>query len=326
MNKPMKRLLLASILCLASSRVHAAEMRLGMIGLDTSHVPAFTEILNNPKAKDHVPGARVVAAFKGGSPDIPLSASKLEEYTAVLQNQYGVKIYDTIEQLCAQVDAVLVMSVDGRPHLEQARAVMAAKKPLYVDKPAAGSLPDVVEIFRLAEKAGVPIFTSSSLRYSKSTQAVRAGSIGRVLSATTTSPAHVEPHHPDLFWYGVHGCESLFTVMGTGCTVVTRSETADGKTQVVGQWKGGRTGTFREAETYGGSAHGEKGDAPVGSYDGYAPLVVEIVKFFQTLQPPVPAAESIEIFAFMEAADESKRQGGKPVALAEVLAKAKAKR
>ncbi|MCX6925038.1 MAG: hypothetical protein NT154_17770, partial [Verrucomicrobia bacterium] len=104
-----------------------------------------------------------------------------------------------------------------------------------------------------------------------------------------------------------------------------QAEGADGKIQVIGKWKGGRTGTFREAETYGGIAHGEKGDAPVGAYDGYAPLVAEIVKFFQTRQSPVPAAESIEIFAFMEAADASKRQGGKPVALREVLEKAKAK-
>jgi hypothetical protein len=325
MNKSMKPLLFTTVFCLATSLVHAAEIRLGMIGLDTSHVTAFTEILNNPKAKDHVPGARVVAAFKGGSADIPSSIGRVDEYTTALQNQYGVKIYDTMEKVCADVDAVLVMSVDGRPHLDQAKVVIAAKKPLYIDKPAAGSLRDVLEIFRLAEAAGVPMFTASSLRYGKNTQAVRAGSIGRVLSATTMSPFHLEPHHPDLFWYGIHGCESLFTVMGTGCETVERSQTADGKIQVIGKWQGGRTGTFQEGSTYGGTARGEKGESPVGSYDGYAPLVVEIVKFFQTRQSPVPAAETIELFAFMEAADESKRQGGKPVSLAEVLAKAKAK-
>jgi len=154
---------------------------------------------------------------------------------------------------------------------------------------------------------------------------VRGGSIGKVLSAETTSPAHLDPHHPDLFWYGVHGCESLFTVMGTGCETVERRKTADGKIEVVGKWKGGRTGTFREDSKYGGKAVGEKGESPVGSFEGYAPLVVEIIKFFQTRQPPVAAAETIELFAFMEAADESKRQEGKPVAIADVLAKAKAR-
>jgi len=315
---------LAASLCLLMT-AHAADLRLGLVGLDTSHVTAFTEILHNEKAKDHVPGARVVAAFKGGSADIPSSIGKVEEYTTALREKYGVKIYDTIEQVCANVDAVLITAVDGRPHLEQARIVIAAKKPLYLDKPVGGTLRDAIEIYRLAEAAGVPIFSSSSLRFAKNTQAVRNGSIGKVLSAETSSPSPLEPNHPDLFWYGVHGCESLFTVMGTGCETVERRKTADGKIEVIGKWKGGRTGIFREGPGYSGKAIGEKGESPVGSFDGYAPLVVEIVKFLQTKQAPVSPAETIELFAFMEAADESKRQDGKPVSLADVLAKAKAK-
>jgi len=322
----MKKLFLAMLVAVLADRSHPAEIRLGIIGLDTSHVTAFTELLNNPAAGDHVPGAKVVAAFKGGSADIPSSIGKVEEYTAVLRDKYGVKIYDTIEQVCAEVDAVLIESVDGRPHLAQAKIVMAAKKPLYIDKPVGGTLRDALEIFRLAEAAHVPLFTSSSLRFAKNTQAVRAGSIGKVQSAETTSPAHLEPHHPDLYWYGVHGCESLFTVMGTGCESVERRTTADGLIEVAGKWKGGRTGIFRESTAYSGVARGEKGEAPVGSFDGYAPLVVEIVRFFQTRQSPVPVAETIELFAFMEAADESKRRDGKAVTLAEVIEKAKVSR
>ncbi len=165
----MKLLLPALLLCLTPTLSHAAEIRLGIIGLDTSHVTAFTELLNNPAAKDHVAGARVVAAFKGGSPDIPSSIGKVEEYTAVLRDKFGVKIYDTIEQVCANVDAVLIESVDGRPHLAQARIVIAAKKPLYIDKPVGGTLRDALEILRLAQDAGVPLFTSSSLRFAQNT-------------------------------------------------------------------------------------------------------------------------------------------------------------
>ena len=322
----MHRLLCSLLLCLAAACHAADDIRIGIVGLDTSHVTAFTEVLNNPQAKGHVPGAKVVAGFKGGSPDIKSSIERVEGYTTTLHDKYGVKIYDTIEQLCADVDAVLIESVDGRPHLAQAKIVIAAKKPLYIDKPLAGTLSDALEIFRLAEAAGVPIFSASSLRFGKQNQAVRNGSIGKVMSAETTSPAHVENTHPDLFWYAVHGCESLFTVMGTGCESVERRATADGKIEVVGKWKGGRTGTFRESKDYGGKATGEKGEAPVGAFDGYAPLVVEIVKFFQTKQPPVAAAETIELFAFMEAADESKRQGGKAVLLSDVLEKAKGKK
>jgi hypothetical protein len=73
---------------------------------------------------------------------------------------------------------------------------------------------------------------------------------------------------------------------------------------------------FRESpKGYGGRAWGEKGETAVGAYDGYAPLVVEIVKFFQTGVAPVAPQETIEILAFMEAADESKRTQGQPVRL-----------
>ena len=320
----MKQTLTVAFCCLALPMA-AAEIRLGLIGLDTSHVTAFTELLNNPGNKEHVPGARVVAAFKGGSPDIPSSIQHVEEYTTTLRDKYGVRIYDTIEELCREVDGILIESVDGRPHLEQARAVIAAGKPLYIDKPVAGSLREALEIYRLAKAARVPLFSSSSLRFGKNTQSVRNGSIGRVLRAETTSPAHLDEHHPELFWYGVHGCESLYTVMGTGCQSVTRRLTASRKIEVIGQWKDGRTGVFWEDSKYSGTAIGEKGQAPVGSFDGYAPLVVEIVKFFQTKQPPVPAAETIELFAFMQAADASKRRNGEPVTLAEMMEKARAK-
>jgi predicted dehydrogenase len=298
---------------------HADDLRLGIIGLDTSHATAFTEMLNDPAHKDHIPGARVVAAFPGGSPDIESSISRVPEYTAVLRDRFKVTICPTIEEVCALSDAILIESVDGRPHLAQARIVIAARKPLYIDKPLAGSLRDAITIASLAKAAGVPFFSSSSLRFAKSTQAVRNGSIGKVLSAETTSPSPLEKTHPDLFWYGIHGCESLFTVMGRGCASVTRSTTPDGRIEVRGTWENGRSGIFREDKTYSGSAQGEKGNAPVGAFDGYAPLVAEIVRFFQTGKPPVSADETIELLAFMEAADESKRRNGQPVTIAETM-------
>jgi hypothetical protein len=301
-----------------SSVIFAGDLRLGIIGCDTSHVTAFTETLNNPDAKGHVPGGKVVAAYKGGSKDIPSSASRVEGYTKTLHDKYGVKIFDSIEELCKNVDAVLLESVDGRPHLEQVKPVLKARKPVFIDKPMAGSLRDVQEIFRLAAEEKVPVFSSSSLRFAKDTQAVRNGSIGRVSYAETYGHCELESHHPDLFWYGVHGVESLFTIMGTGCETVQRGTTADGKIEVIGTWSGGRKGVYRQDEAFHGLARGEKGEAVAGSFDGYAPLVVEFMKFFQSGVAPVKPEETIEIFAFMEGADESKKQGGAPVKIGDL--------
>ena len=164
----IRNLLTFAALLAATTTSHADDkvIRIGMIGLDTSHVTAFTEIINNPDAKNHVPGAKVVAAFKGGSPDIESSASRVDGYTATLRDKYGVEICDTIEELCTKVDAVMIESVDGRPHLAQAREVIAAGKPLFIDKPMSATLDDAREIARLAKEAGVPWFSSSSLRWS----------------------------------------------------------------------------------------------------------------------------------------------------------------
>lgn len=322
----MKLHVLVTALGISISTTIGAELRVGIIGCDTSHVTAFTEVMNNPKAPKHVPGAKVVAAYRGGSPDIPSSANRLDEYSSKLKDQYGVKFYDTIEELCRNVDAVCIESLDGRPKLEQIKPVLKAGKPVYLDKPMAASLRDVIEIFRLAKDAKVPVFSSSSLRFAANSQAVRNGSIGTVKYAETSSPCGLEPHHPDLFWYGVHGVESLFTVMGTGCESAQRGKSQDGKIEVTGTWAGGRTGIYREGKDYAGVAKGEKGEAPVGSFDGYEPLIVEIVKFFQTGVAPVKPEETIELFAFMEAADQSKKLDGKPVKIADMIKQAKTAR
>ncbi len=319
----MKRITTLLLTFTLAAVAMAEDLRIGLIGLDTSHVIAFTKIINDPKATGPLANAKVVAAFKGGSRDIPSSADRIDKYTETLTNDYGLKLYPTIAELCKNVDAVMLESVDGRPKVRQAIPVIDAGLPLFIDKPMAGSLADMIFIFEYAKKKGVPIFSSSSLRYGKATQAARAGSLGKITYAETFSPCSLEVHHPDLFWYGVHGCESLFTVMGTGCQSVVRRTSADGKIEVEGKWKGNRTGIFREGKGYGGKAKGTQGEGEIGKYDGYAPLVVEAVKMFQTGKVPVPARETIEMFAFMAAADESKRRDGKPVTIKEMIEQAR---
>jgi hypothetical protein len=300
------------------------QLKIGTIGLDTSHAIAFTKDLNSATPPPELAGCRVVAAYPKGSLDIESSTKRVPDYIEQVK-KLDVEIVDSIDELLKRVDCVLLETNDGRPHLEQALPCFKAGKPTFIDKPIAGSLADAIAVFEAAKKYNCPTFSSSTLRYGKNTQAVRGGSLGMITRCETTSPVSIEKTHPDLFWYGIHGVEALFTVMGTGCETATRTLDANGKIQVVGDWVGGRTGTFREDRGYKGNAVGEKGESPVGELPSpsYRPLVVEIIKFFRTRRPAVAEAETLEIYAFMEAADESKRRGGEPVELEEMMAKAR---
>jgi predicted dehydrogenase len=304
-------------------------LRAGIIGLDTSHVIAFTRLLNAPNPKPGLDGVHVVAAFPDGSSDIRSSSDRVAGFTRELNEKFGVTIVSSIDELLARVDVVLLESVDGRPHLEQARPVFRARKPVFIDKPVAGSLADAIAIFELAGATGTPCFSSSSLRFSPGFAAMnRSDRLGDVLGCDVYGPCALEEHHPDLFWYGIHGVEGLFTTMGRGCQRVSRVQTRDYEL-VAGVWTGERLGTFRGIRRghsdYGATVFGTRANSHSDGHDGYEPLVREIVKFFKTGKPPVSAAETLEIYAFMEAADESKRQGGVPVTLESVMAKARAK-
>ena len=298
----------------------AADLRIGVIGTDTSHVPAFAKLLNgDPNAPDHISGARIVAVYKGGSKDIEESIGRVDRYADEVKTTYGVEIAPDIPTLLSKVDVVLLESLDGRVHLEQARPVIAAHKPLFIDKPLAATLEDAREIARLAKAAGVPWFSSSSLRFGAIATAMKMPGLTGV---TTWGPGPFEAHHPlELAWYAIHPVELLYSIMGMGCESVTRIAGKDADV-IVGRWKDGRIGTVnavRPYSDYGAVAfrgrESVESHPKAGAATDYRPLVVEIVKFFQTGQPPVSNEETLEIFAFMDAAQRSKDQGGKPVAL-----------
>src|SRR5690606_2549499 len=115
----MKFPVAAVVLLLCCSNLSIAEepLKVGIIGLDTSHVVAFTKGMNDPKATGDLAKMNVVAAYPGGSPDIPSSRDRVEGFTDRLR-EMGVEIVDSIPQLLEKVDAVMLESLDGRPHLQ----------------------------------------------------------------------------------------------------------------------------------------------------------------------------------------------------------------
>ena len=205
-------------------------------------------MLNDETSPDHIAGARVVAAFKGGSKDVESSYSRVDKYAEELRTKYKVELVSDIPALCRKVDAVLIESVDGRMHLPQAKQVIAAHKPMFIDKPLASTLEDAREIARLAKEAGVSWFSASSLRYGEIATTMKHSDTQGVI---TWGPGPLEEHHQlDLSWYAIHPIEMLFALMGTGVEEVTRTYTP-GADMIVGRWKDGRIGTVRAMRPYG---------------------------------------------------------------------------
>jgi len=303
----------------------AENLRIGIIWLDTSHAEQFTLRLNDTANPNHVPGGRVVAAFPAASADIEESRSRVEGFTAIVRDKFGVRIAGGIEDVCNNVDAILLLTLDGRPRLPQMKQILSFGKPVFMDKPVAASLKDAVEIYRLAEAAKVPVFSASAIRWYPGVLEVANVEKEPANGALSYGPAHILAHHPDLFFYGIHPTEALFTIMGTGCLSVSRV-TTPASSVVTGLWQGSRTGTLHAihegVKAYKVIRFGKNAVTEQKSEGDYTPMLREIIKFFQTKQPPISAKDTLEIYAFMEAAEESKRRGGKSISLREVLSKA----
>jgi predicted dehydrogenase len=321
----MKHILFAAALaaCVAAN----ADMRIGIIGCDTEHAEAFTELMNVKKDPDCA-GFRVTAAYKWGSRDIRSSTNRYAKIISHLESM-GVKMVPTIADLLGEVDAVLLETCDGRPHFEQALQVFRSGKRVFIDKPVAASLADAIRIADAGREAGVPWFCSSALRYVKKVNSAHNGEFGKIRGASCWTPNELEPTQSEFFWYAIHGAEPLFAIMGTGCVEV-RCTGGDTEDLAVGTWEDGRIGTMR-AMSYKkrGAAHGgvifpyKKAPVDMGTYEGYKPLLVEILKFFKTGEPPVTPEETLEIYAFLEAAAKSKKAGGAPVKIADGMAEAR---
>ena len=298
------------------------ELRAGIIGCDTSHCIAFTKVMNNADDKAHVPGVRVVEAYPSVSEDIPSSVGRVDGFKKELAEKWDIAIVESIEALLEQVDVVLLESVDGRRHLSELKPVAEARKPVFIDKPFAASLDDAKKMVELIDKHKLPCFSGSSLRFDSNIAALAADTkaCGKILGCDAFSPAHLDETNPGLFWYGIHGVEILYTIMGEGCQSVQCTSGPDGEL-AVGTWKDGRIGTMRGIRKgkggYGAMVLCEN-SPPINKQaagDYYGRLVKAIVEFFKTGKPPLPISETLEICAFIDAALRSSNEQGCDVTL-----------
>ncbi|MEO2036536.1 MAG: Gfo/Idh/MocA family oxidoreductase [Planctomycetaceae bacterium] len=341
-NRKISILCCSGLIALTTDVQSAEPLRVGIVSIDNYQALAFTELFHNPPEDNpDLSGLKVVAAWPGGSPDLEESFTNVPRWKPYLE-KHGATMEPTIDAVLARVDVVMLMTVDGRTHLEQVRPVLKAGKPVYIGRPMAASLEDVIEIFQLARSCGTPIFSCSQHRFSPGIIGMRNHpEVGDVIGCSVFGGCPTEPHHPDLFYHAIHSFESLYTIMGPGADSVTRART-DHAELVTGIWKDGRIGTCRGirkgALQYSALVFGSVGIAPAGQYGypapvrgkvpesrykGYEGVATEVARFYKTHQPPVSAEETIELFGFMEAAHESERRGGIPVQISEVIEKAK---
>jgi len=294
-------------------------VNIGLVGLDTSHVVAFTRLLSAEDDEFYVPGAMVTTAYPGGSELFSLSRDRVAGFTAQLRDQYSVQICDSIQDVVDSVDAILLESVDGRQHLQQFRQV-AVGKPIFIDKPFAVTTSDGRAIIALAEETRTPIMSCSSERYAAGIlDLVQPGE--DVFSCEAFGPAPLLEDYPGLFWYGIHSAEMLYRFMGTGCRQVQCIPFRDVDV-IVGEWQDGRVGVIRgtrfDKGAFGCTVHtsgGTRTSLGKETPPAYYLLMIEVMKFFASRVSPIPVQETFEITAFLEAANASRAQGGSIVHL-----------
>ena len=155
----MKRASCISILLFLCSLLAGAQtVRVGIIGLDTSHSVAFTSQINDPQSTDpRIMKYEVVAAYPYGTRTIPSATDRIPIFVQEIQ-RYGVRIVDSIAELLSCVDCVLLETNDGNLHLEQAAEVFASGRKIYIDKPLGATLAQAIALYELAERYGIRFF------------------------------------------------------------------------------------------------------------------------------------------------------------------------
>jgi len=291
-------------------------LRIGLIGLDTSHVPGYAHRLNDPHDPEYVPGAKVVAGFPGASKDIDLSISRVEIFTNELRGKFGVQIMDSPEAVAEAVDLVFITSVDGRRHLEFFKQIAKFKRPTYIDKPMATTVADAKEIFRIAEEGKFPVASCSSLRFADSLSSALAEEHGPILGCDVFGPMPEQAQLPGLFWYGIHCVEVMNVIMGRGCKQVRAFRNAHFDL-ITAAWADGRIATIRGLRAghskFGATIHRDSHSVFVDLQNNkkswYTRLLETLLATLPNGKAPIEPAQTLEIMRFIEAANESRTTG-----------------
>jgi predicted dehydrogenase len=345
---PYCRLLPIAVILLAAATVRAGNpVRVGILGIDNYQCVEYTKHFNDPKAEEDFAGLRVTAAYAATSDSYPESAALAARWKEQLLGLYAkpanpadaavppIEFVGSLDELLARCDAVMIMSLDGRQHLAQATAVLKAGKRLFIGRPLASSVEDAVAIMKVAEETKTPCWSSSQHRYSPGFIGMRNHpEVGKVLGCDVYGGWDVKAAEADRFIRPLHSIETLYAILGRGVVSVSCNSTPSAES-ITATWNDGRVGTYRGikegAVKYSATVFGDKGVSTAGIYGhgvpvqgvvptndkymGYEGIAHEMAKFFKGGPVPVKAEETLEIYSFLLAAEESKAKEGAPVKL-----------
>ena len=188
-------------------------MKIGLIGLDTSHSEIFTRLLNDEMDPYHVKGGTITHTIPAYSKDLPISSERFPAYFETVTTKYGVHPIEDVEEFMNIVDAVIIGTVDGRNHLEWFKDVVRYGKPVFIDKPIVLSSVEIDELMKLATQYNTPVMSSSSLRFSESVINITGKEDLR--GGYFYGPVPMQEKMPGYFWYGIHLIEMIVTIFGT---------------------------------------------------------------------------------------------------------------
>lgn len=287
------------------------EIKIGMVGLDTSHSVAFTRCLQAPDCapEQHVSGARVVACMRFETPF--QGKEGLDDRQKQLEG-WGVKVTESFEEAVADCDAIMLEINDPAYHVEYFQKCTELGKPIFLDKPMADNIANARLIAKMAKDAGLRVFSASSLRFIPAlAQAIEE--VGEPKYVSTYGPLGKAPAGSSIVWYGVHAFEMLERAMGLGAKSVFARKDSVGVVAIV-DYEEGKRGVVELTEgagSYGGSVRSENKAVPFSADNApfYTLELVEVVKFFAGAESPVTLEDALEVTAMLDAAERSVNSG-----------------
>lgn len=289
----------------------ARDIRVGIIGLDTSHAIEFPRRMQAPDldAAMKVPGLRAVSCLRFATPfqdEAGLDARQKQ------LEQWGVKVTRTFEDAVKGVDALMLEINDPAYHLEYFERCAARGLPIFLDKPMADTIANGRKIADLARRHGTRVFSSSSLRFVRALEDACAA-VPKPAMTSVYGPLGKAPAGSSVVWYGVHAFEMLQRALGRGAAAVLAKRDALGTVAIV-RYPDARRGLVELTEgsyLYGGCLRALDKAAPfvVDLGRAYTEELARVADFFRGGPAPVAMEDTLEVMALLDAAERSYQSG-----------------